>query len=241
MQSCSFSRNLPVMDELRAPRVLFTGSISVPPLHAGTELPLQLAGKPLLPKSSQRGPSVQVQVRQSHACLSGAESMRLPQASPSCGVSMGILPRVTEPGAPKAEARAVSQQGEQGLGWRRFSGQPALQGHLKERHLPGRPGPRCSCPCAQRAAPGTGGWFCRTAGLWEAQQGSGWSKAGGGEGRAGGCIMRPSWEDSYEENTRIFMSSPSVLSQAALCLIGMTGCLKTRMPERKANLFMPQT
>lgn len=53
--------------------------------------------------------------------------------------------------------------------------------------------------------------------------------------------MRPSWEDSYEENTRIFVSSPSFLSQAALCPVGITGCLKTRMPERKANLFMPQT
>lgn len=42
--------------------------------------------------------------------------MRLPRASPSCGVSMGILPRVTEPGAPKAEAQAVNQQGVQGMG-----------------------------------------------------------------------------------------------------------------------------
>ena len=43
------------------------------------------------------------------------ESMRLPRASPSCEVSMGILPRVTEPGAPKAETQAVSQQEEQGV------------------------------------------------------------------------------------------------------------------------------
>lgn len=43
------------------------------------------------------------------------ESMRLPCASASCGVSMGILPRVTEPGAPKAEAQAVSQQGAKGM------------------------------------------------------------------------------------------------------------------------------
>lgn len=29
---------------------------------------------------------------------------------------MGILPRVTEPGAPKAEAQAANQQGVQGMG-----------------------------------------------------------------------------------------------------------------------------
>lgn len=167
--------------------------------------------------------------------------MRLPRAPPSCGVSMGILPRVTEPGAPKAEARAVSQQEEQAPGMKEVC-RPARSARSFERDTPSWQAwstlqlPLCPGGCPRH--------------MWVVLQDSwslggparprleqSWRRGGGG----GCCIMRPSWEDSYEGNTSIFMSSPSVLSQAALCPVGIPGCLKTRMPERKANLFMPQT
>lgn len=88
---------------------------------------------------------------------------------------------MTEPGAPTAEAQAVSQQKEQArdgvkeVCWPVT--RPACSARSFERDTPSwQAWSMLQLP--QRAAPGTCGLFSKTAGLCVSQHDSGWSRAG---------------------------------------------------------------
>lgn len=78
-------------------------------------------------------------------------------------------------------------------------------------------------PLAQAQVGRSAGW------LASVRPSRAWAGAEQEERGWGGCYtMGVSWENFYEENTIIFMSSPSFISQAELCPLSISDCLKTQ-------------